>query len=123
MKVRYTPTEGTLGNLVESPSDGCASTASPLSLHASLAIMSVSSASKLPDAHGSHWSDQPNAVCCAPDLQSWLCGSTKEPSGFVANHYKPRGLGATSTPIQLMTWPPRSSRLGLGFVAQPRNHS
>jgi hypothetical protein len=29
------------------------------------------------------------------------------PDGFVVNHRKPRGLGATSTPIQIMTWPPR----------------
>jgi hypothetical protein len=26
-------------------------------------------------------------------LRSWLCGSTKEPSGFLLNHRKPRELG------------------------------
>jgi hypothetical protein len=29
-------------------------------------------------------------------LQSWLCGSTKEPSGFLMNHWKPRELGVAS---------------------------
>jgi hypothetical protein len=28
------------------------------------------------------------------------------PNGFVVNRRKPRGLGATSTPIPLITWPP-----------------
>jgi hypothetical protein len=27
---------------------------------------------------------------------SWLCGSTKEPSGFLMNHWKPRELGVAS---------------------------
>jgi hypothetical protein len=26
-------------------------------------------------------------------LRSWLCGSTKEPSGFLVNHWKPCELG------------------------------
>jgi hypothetical protein len=30
-------------------------------------------------------------------LRSWLCGSTKEPSGFLVNHWKPRELGVAST--------------------------
>jgi hypothetical protein len=29
------------------------------------------------------------------------------PEGFVVNRHKPRGLGAASTPIPLMTWLPR----------------
>jgi hypothetical protein len=29
-------------------------------------------------------------------LQSWLCGSTKEPSGFLVNQWKPHGLGVAS---------------------------
>jgi hypothetical protein len=29
------------------------------------------------------------------------------PDGFVVNRRKPRGLGAASTPIPLMTWLPR----------------
>jgi hypothetical protein len=29
-------------------------------------------------------------------LRSWLCGSTKEPSGFFVNHRKPRELGVAS---------------------------
>jgi hypothetical protein len=29
-------------------------------------------------------------------LQSWLCGSTKEPSGFLVNHWKPCELGVAS---------------------------
>jgi hypothetical protein len=30
-------------------------------------------------------------------LRSWLCGSTKEPSGFLVNHWKRRELGVPST--------------------------
>jgi hypothetical protein len=29
-------------------------------------------------------------------LRSWLCGSAKEPSGFLVNHRKPRELGVAS---------------------------
>jgi hypothetical protein len=29
-------------------------------------------------------------------LRSWLCRSTKEPSGFLVNHWKPRELGVAS---------------------------
>jgi hypothetical protein len=29
-------------------------------------------------------------------LRSWLCGSTKETSGFLVNHRKPRELGVAS---------------------------
>jgi hypothetical protein len=29
-------------------------------------------------------------------LRSWLCGSTKEPRGFLVNHQKPRELGVAS---------------------------
>ena len=51
-------------------------------------------------------------------------GFVAQPSNPVVlwpNHCKPRGLGAASTPILLMTWPPRSSRLGVGFMAKPIN--
>jgi hypothetical protein len=29
-------------------------------------------------------------------LRSWLCGSTKEPSDFLVDHWKPRELGVAS---------------------------
>jgi hypothetical protein len=32
----------------------------------------------------------------ASGLRSWLCGSTKESSGFQVNHWKPRELGVAS---------------------------
>jgi hypothetical protein len=35
--------------------------------------------------------DAPSSV-----LQSWLCGSTKEPSCFLVNYWKPRELGVAS---------------------------
>jgi hypothetical protein len=78
----------------------------------------VSSASKIPDcviAHRSdrcsspvrpvptgqtgrtHRSDRSGAAAAPPSvLRSWLCGSTKEPSGFLVNHRKPRELGVAS---------------------------
>jgi hypothetical protein len=44
-----------------------------------------------------HRSDR-SGTSAAPSsvLQSWLCGSTKEPSGFLVNHRKPRELGVAS---------------------------
>jgi hypothetical protein len=44
-----------------------------------------------------HRSDRSGAAA-APSLvlRSWLCGSTKEPSGFLVNHWKPRELGVAS---------------------------
>jgi hypothetical protein len=44
--------------------------------------------------HRSDWS----GATAAPSLvlRSWLCGSTKEPSGFLVNHQKPRELGVAS---------------------------
>jgi hypothetical protein len=47
-------------------------------------------------------------------LRSWLCGSTKEPNGFVVTQWKPRGLGVACHQSPLMTWLPR--RLGSTMV-------
>jgi hypothetical protein len=46
---------------------------------------------------GTHRSDRSD-IAAAPSsiLRSWLCGSTKEPSGFLVNHRKPRELGVAS---------------------------
>jgi hypothetical protein len=44
-----------------------------------------------------HRSDQSGAAAAPSSvLRSWLCGSTKEPSGFLVNHRKPRELGVAS---------------------------
>jgi hypothetical protein len=47
--------------------------------------------------HGSDRSDR-SGTATAPSsvLQSWLCGSTKEPSGYLVNQWKPCELGVTS---------------------------
>jgi hypothetical protein len=46
---------------------------------------------------GTHRSDRSGAAASPSSvLQSWLCGSTKEPSGFLVNHRKPRELGEAS---------------------------
>jgi hypothetical protein len=46
---------------------------------------------------GTHRSDWSGAVATLSSvLRSWLCGSTKEPSGFLVNHRKPRELGVAS---------------------------
>jgi hypothetical protein len=44
-----------------------------------------------------HRSDR-SGTAAAPSsiLRSWLCESTKEPSGFLVNHQKPRELGVAS---------------------------
>jgi hypothetical protein len=44
-----------------------------------------------------HRSDRTGATAAPSSvLLSWLCGSTKEPSGFLVNHQKPRELGVAS---------------------------
>jgi hypothetical protein len=44
-----------------------------------------------------HWSDRSDAAAPPSSvLRSCLCGSTKEPSGFLVNHCKPRELGVAS---------------------------
>jgi hypothetical protein len=91
----------------------------------------VSSALKSPNYVVAHRSDQcsspvrpvrPVRCSCTSvfGLQSWLCGSAKEPSGFLVNHQKPRELGVASD--NLHSWlgshvvPARP-----WFWAQPRN--
>jgi hypothetical protein len=46
---------------------------------------------------GTHRSDWSGAGA-SPSwvLRSWLCGSTKEPSGFLVNHWKPCELSVVS---------------------------
>jgi hypothetical protein len=44
-----------------------------------------------------HRSDRSDAAAPPSSvLQSWLCGSTKEPNGFLVSHWKPRELGVAS---------------------------
>jgi hypothetical protein len=49
---------------------------------------------------GTHRSDRSDrsgaATYPSSVLRSWLCGSTKEPSGVLVNHRKPRELGVAS---------------------------
>jgi hypothetical protein len=47
----------------------------------------------------------PVSTCRASGLG--FVAQPSNPDGFVVNRRKPRGLGAASTPIPLMTWPPR----------------
>jgi hypothetical protein len=51
----------------------------------------------LTDQTGTHRSDRSGAAASPSSvLRSWLCGSTKEASGFLVNHRKPRELGIAS---------------------------
>jgi hypothetical protein len=46
---------------------------------------------------GTHRSNRSGAAASPSSvLRSWLCGSTKEHSGFLVNHKKPRELGVAS---------------------------
>jgi hypothetical protein len=46
---------------------------------------------------GTHWSNRSGAAAAPSSvLRSWLCGSTKEPSCFLVNHWKPCELGVAS---------------------------
>jgi hypothetical protein len=86
-------------------------TANLLSLNASLAIptrvlrLEVSGLRRrtpvepvfLTGQNGTHWSDRSNVTApLSSVLQSWLCGSIKEPSGFLVNHRKRRELSVAS---------------------------
>jgi hypothetical protein len=56
-----------------------------------------SSPVKLVPTGQTHRSDQSDAVApLSSVLRSWLCGSTKEPSGFLVNHRKPYELDVAS---------------------------
>jgi hypothetical protein len=101
-----------------SPSDGCLATATCLASTQALRSRRVSSASKIPDCVVAHRSDRCSSpvrpvptgqtgrtqrsdrsgTAAAPSsvLRSWLCRSTKEPSGFLVNHRKPRKFGVAS---------------------------
>jgi hypothetical protein len=133
------PSRAVLEDLKLSPSDGCPATATCLASTQALRSRRVSFTSKIPDyvvAHRSdrcsspvrpvptgqtHRSDRFGAAAASTSvLRSWLCGSTKEPSGFMVNHRKPRELGVASA--NLHSWlgshvvPARP-----WFEAQPRN--
>jgi hypothetical protein len=55
-----------------------------------------------------HRSDRSGAAAAPSSvLRSWLCGSTKEPSGFLVNHWKPREFSSLRQ-SPLMTRLPRS---------------
>jgi hypothetical protein len=91
-----------------SPSDGCPAIAPCLASTQAMRSRRVSSTSKSPDcvvAHRSdrystpvrpvptgptgqtHRSDRSGAAAASFSVhRSWLCGSTKEPSGFLVNH-------------------------------------
>jgi hypothetical protein len=112
------PSRADLEFLMSSPSDGCPATAPCVASTQAMQSRRVSSASKIPDcvvAHRSdrcsspvrpvptgqtgqtHLSDRSGAAAAPSSvLRSWLCGSTKEPSGFLVNHRKPRELGVAS---------------------------
>jgi hypothetical protein len=112
------PSRAVLEVFTLSPSGGCPATATCLASTQALRSRRVSSASKIPDYVVSHRSDQCSSpvrpvptgqtsqthrsdrsgTTAAPSsvLRSWLCGSTKEPSGFLVNHQKPRELGVAS---------------------------
>jgi hypothetical protein len=78
------------------------------------------------------FSEHPDPVSACRASGLGFVAQPSNPDGFVANRRKPRGLGAASAPIPLMTWPPRrpgsvsvlwlnQQIIVLGFVEQPRN--
>jgi hypothetical protein len=103
---------------MSSSSDGCPATAPCVASMQAMRSRRVSSASKIPDCVVAHRSDRCSSpvrpvptgqtgqthrsdrsgTAAAPSsvLQSWLCGSTKEPNGLLVNHRKPRELGVAS---------------------------
>jgi hypothetical protein len=91
-----------------SPSDGCPATANclarrkPCNPDACPPLRRFRTASSHTGQTGApHRSDRSDTAAAPSSvLRSWLCGSTKGPSGFLVNHWKPRELGAASANLQ-----------------------
>jgi hypothetical protein len=109
----YTPPKGTLGILVVAPSNGCPATATRIASTQALRSRHVSSASKSLDAPGSRLRP--------PRLQSWLCGWTKEPRQFCGEPSQTPRTRCSLHDNLTHDLAAMSSRLDLGFEAQPRN--
>jgi hypothetical protein len=105
------PLEGEIRNLCHRPIGRMPGDHNLLSIDASLAIpmrvlrFEVSGLCRrtpvrpvlLTGQTSTHQSDRSGAAASPSSvLQSWLCGSTKEPSGFLVNHRKPRELSVAS---------------------------
>jgi hypothetical protein len=111
-KLGYTPTKGTLGNCLHNTIRRMPATANLLSLDARLGIptrvlrFKVSGLRRrtlvrpvlLTGQTGQTHRSNRSGAAAPPSsvLRSWLCGSTKEPSGFLVNHWKPRKLGVAT---------------------------
>jgi hypothetical protein len=119
LKTRDTsPSRAVLEVFKFSPSDECPATATCLASTQAMRSRRVSFASKIPDCDVAHRSDRCSSpvrpvptsqtghthrsdrsgAAAAPSsvLRSWLCGSTKEPSGFLVNYRKPHELVVAS---------------------------
>jgi hypothetical protein len=112
---------GTLGNFFIAPSNGCLATTNLLSLDASLAIpmcvhlfedsglhrrtqvrpVLLTGQTGTPWSNRSDTSVRPVRYCCTSifGLRSWLCRSTKEPSGFFVTTGNPTNWGVASANI------------------------
>jgi hypothetical protein len=112
------PSRAVLEVFTLSSSDGCPASVTFLASTQALRSRRVSSASKILDYVITHRSDRcsspvrpvptgqtgqthrsnQSGTAAAPSsvLRSWLCASTKESSGFLVNHRKPRELDVAS---------------------------
>jgi hypothetical protein len=112
----------TLRIFVVAPSDGCLATAPCVASMPAMRFRRESSTSKSPDCVVEHRSDPSvrPVRCCYTfvcGLRSWLCGSTKEPSGFFGEPLETRRIRCSLHQSSLMTRLPRcpSSTLVLRF--------
>jgi hypothetical protein len=102
MKLGYTPPKGLLGNFALTPSDECPAIANLLSFDPNLAIptrvlrFEASGSRCRTSVRLVSSTSQTSLMLLHLHLRSWLCGSTKEPNGFLVNHWKPRELGVAS---------------------------
>jgi hypothetical protein len=107
----YMPLEDEMGNLCHRSIRRMPGDCNLLSLDASLAIptcvlcFEVSGLRRrtpvrlvlLTGQTGTHRTDRSGAAAAPSSvLRSWLCRSTKEPSGFLVNHLKPRELSVAT---------------------------
>jgi hypothetical protein len=105
IKLGYTSPKGLLGNFIVAPSDGCPGTANLLRLDASLVIpmcvlrFEASGSRRRTPVRPVSSTGQTGLLLLHLHLWSELCGSTKEPSGFLVNHWKPRELGVASASL------------------------
>jgi hypothetical protein len=99
-KLWYAPRRALSETFIVAPSDGCPATVlrrTPCDPNACPPLQNTSvPCDPKPVRPVSSIGHTGFGLIATPSLWPWLCGSAKQPSGFLVNHYKPRELGVAS---------------------------